>query len=68
MQTNGGCVKPTAEESADLKMALKRDPETPELRAAADSLEGDEAHAEVTEGRDYAVPGSVIANELSPVR
>lgn len=54
----------SAEQSADLKQALKHDPATPELRAAADSLEGDEALQECADGLDTATPGSVVAEQL----
>lgn len=57
-------MKETANESAELKQALKHDPETPHLAAEAEAnpLEGDEAYFEVLEGRDTAEPGSWVAN------
>jgi hypothetical protein len=58
-------MQDTPEQSADLKMALKHDPATPELRAAMDSLEGDESYAECVAGLDAATPGSVIAELLT---
>jgi hypothetical protein len=61
-------MQATPEQSADLKMALKHDPATPELRAAAASLEGDEAFAECASGLDTAAPGSVIAEHLRDAR
>lgn len=53
-------MKPTAGESADLKMALKHDPLTPELAAEAEAfpLEAEEALREVEQGWDSAAPGS----------
>jgi hypothetical protein len=58
-------VNRSAGESADLKQALKHDPVTPELRALADSLEGDEAVAEVLGGWDTAAPGSYVAEVIA---
>ena len=57
-------MKETAEESAELKMALKHDPETPALAAEAEShpQEADEALFEVEAGLDTAAPGSWVAN------
>lgn len=56
-------IKPTAEESADLKMALKHDPVTPALAAEAVAfpVESEEALREVEEGHDTAAPGSWAA-------
>jgi hypothetical protein len=55
-------MKATAEESADLKMALKHDPISPALRAEAlrFPLETDEAMEEVLSGRDTCAPGSWV--------
>lgn len=49
-------MKPTWQESADLKMALKLNPVTPVLRAEAEAfpLEADEAQQEVLAGADCA--------------
>jgi hypothetical protein len=60
-------MKDTAEESADLKMALKHDPVTDELRAEAVTfpLEADDAYFEVKEGRDHLTPGSWVAEQLN---
>jgi hypothetical protein len=60
-------MKATAGESAELKMALKHDPETPQLAAEADKfpLEADEAIQDVEGGYDTAAPGSWVANRLS---
>lgn len=59
-------MKPTADESAELKMALKHDPCSDALRAeaAAFPLEADEALQEVQRGLDIADPGSWVAQEL----
>ena len=59
-------MKETAGESADLKMALKHDPETPELAAEAEAfpVEADEAMSEVENVYDTADPGSWVANRL----
>jgi hypothetical protein len=59
-------VKDTWQESADLKQALKHDPETPELaaEAAAFPIEAEEALSEVTRRLDTATPGSWVANVL----
>jgi hypothetical protein len=56
-------MKDTPEQSADLKMALKHDPVTPELIAAAEihPLEGDEAYFEVADGLDTCAPESWVA-------
>lgn len=58
-------LQETAEQSADLKQALKHDPVTDELRAAADSPEGDEAVDECRRGYDTATPGSWVAEVLA---
>ena len=60
-------MKPTAEQSADLKMALKHDPATDHLRAEAEvhPLEADEACAEVTAGLDSCAPESWVAEVLA---
>lgn len=59
-------MKETADESAELKMTLKRDPETPELAAEAVRFpaEAGEALYEVESDLDYAAPGSWAANRL----
>lgn len=59
-------MKETAEQSADLKMALKHDPVTDHLRAEAKafSLEADEAYFEVLDGLDTCAPDSWIAEEM----
>jgi hypothetical protein len=56
-------VKPTAGESADLKMALKHDSVTDKLRQEAEEcpLEASEACFEVEEGWDTASPDSWVA-------
>jgi hypothetical protein len=61
-------MKNTAGESADLKMALKHDPETPELAAEAYEYpqEADEAIEEVRLGYDTAAPDSWVANHATP--
>jgi len=61
-------MKDTAEQSAELKMALKHDPETSLLRAEAERhpLEADEALLEVETGLDTAHPESWVARLLSP--
>ena len=55
---------PTADESAELKMALKHDRETDELAKLAQihPQEADEALFEVEEGLDSAAYGSWVAN------
>jgi len=60
-------MKPTADESAELKMAFKHDQETLALAAEAElyPVEADEAISEVENGRDYADPGSWVANRLT---
>jgi hypothetical protein len=60
-------VKPTWQESADLKQALKHDPETPELAAEAQAfpLEADEAVIEVEQGLATCSPGSWVANRIA---
>lgn len=57
-------MKDTAAESAELKMALKHDPETPALAAEAEvhPLEASEAIQEVEVGLDSADAGSWVAN------
>lgn len=59
-------MKATAEESADLKMALKHDPETPELAAEAARFgaEAGEALWECEQGLDIAAAGSWVANRV----
>jgi hypothetical protein len=59
-------VKPTAAESAELKMALKHDPVTPELEAEAEAhpLEADEAIQDVERGYDDASPDSWVSRYL----
>ena len=59
-------MKDTAAESAELKMALKHDTETPELaaEAAAHPQEADEALQDVENGYDTADPGSWVAHRL----
>lgn len=60
-------MKDTAEQSAELKLALKHDPSSPALRAEARAhpLELDEACVEVERGLDDAHPASVVALLLS---
>lgn len=58
-------MQETADESAELKQALKHDPATPELRAAANSLEGHEAYFECVDGLDTATPGSWAAEQMA---
>lgn len=60
-------MKDTAAESAELKMALKHDPVTPELEAEAQAfpVEADEACSEVEDGLDTASPGSWVANQMN---
>lgn len=62
-------MKETAAESAELKMALKHDPETAELAAEAVAFpaEADEALADVENGNDYAAPGSWVYRRLAGV-
>jgi hypothetical protein len=57
-------MKETAEQSADLKQALKKQIETPELaaEAAAYPLEAEEALSEVKLRLDTAIPGSWVMN------
>jgi hypothetical protein len=59
-------MKTTAEESADLKMALKHDPRTQALDTEAETfpLEADEAVQEVEDGRDDCHPKSWVAEAL----
>lgn len=59
-------MKQTAAESAELKQALKHDPETPTLAAEAEAhpLEADEAVDEVERGLDDAHPESWVAREM----
>lgn len=60
-------MKETAEESAELMMALKHDPWTPELDAEAEAfpLEADEAMRNVEENVDDCHPDSWVAREAS---
>jgi hypothetical protein len=68
----GGIVymKNTAEESANLKMALKHDPWTPELEAETYSfpLEAEEAYSDVAEGWDTCHPDSWVAREMAAAK
>ena len=59
-------MKDTAEQSADLKQALKKQPVTDELRAEAEAfpLEADEACAEVREAHDFCTPDSWVAEQV----
>lgn len=59
-------MKPTWEESSDLKQALKREPVTADLEAEAEEfpLEADEAYFEVIDGRDTVEPGSWVAQQI----
>ena len=59
-------MKPNADESADLKMALKHDRWTPELHAEAlaHPLEADEAIEDVRSGLDTAAPDSWVERVL----
>lgn len=63
-------MKATAEQSAELKMALKHDRVTPLLEAEAMShlAEVDEAIEEVRNGWDTAEPGSWVAEYLAAMR
>lgn len=60
-------MKDTAEESAELKMALKHNPITPELcqEAQLHPVEADEAYQEVFDGRDTRTPGSWVDQMLT---
>ncbi len=62
----GAAMKDTAEQSAELKMALKRDPESAVLAAEAEAfpVEADEALTECEQGWDTATPGSWVARRL----
>lgn len=59
-------MKDTAAESAELKMALKHDEETPALRRNADEhpQEAAEAIEDVAAGLDTATPGSWVAKAI----
>lgn len=59
-------MKDTEEESAELKMALKHDPWTPELAAEAEAfpIEASEAIKEVEEKWDDCHPDSWVARVL----
>lgn len=59
-------MKDTADESAELKMALKHDAETPELAAEAERhpQEADEAIQDVENGYDTAAPDSWVASRI----
>lgn len=57
-------MKETAGGSADIKMALKHDPATKELRSEIDTLECDEAVNEVEQGWDTCHSQSVVAELL----
>jgi hypothetical protein len=63
-------MKNTAEESADLKIALKHKPWTPELEAEAKDfpLEADEAYFEVVDGWDTCTPDSWVAREIAAAK
>lgn len=56
-------MKPTWQESADLKQSLKHAPVSPQLVAEAEAfpLEADEAYFEVVDGSDTCEPGSWVA-------
>lgn len=56
----------TAEQSADLKMALKHDPVTDELRekAACFPIEADEAVSEVLAGHDTCLAASWVSDQI----
>ena len=57
----------TADEAALCKMALKRDPVTPQIKEAAENhpIEAAEALWEVESGYDFAAPGSWVAGEIA---
>lgn len=58
--------EPTADESAEIKQILKRDPLKPwiEMLAETHFCEASEAYEEVITGRDELVPDSWVAHEI----